>query len=348
MTESLSDVQEDANPRADTRSWLRALLLHECEVMATHALSSGMQVPDLVVRALAIAPAPEVPGKALVPAATGSDWQSGSQQPGEYTPQQPWSDDCLRQLALAHNRLVELVAPATPRTIQYLNTHIHRPSLLGFLGKVPFVHRAMVVAMVFLLGLVVLRVVPHMHTLLAAGDPVSVSTSRWLLLLEELYYMAAAGMGASFAVLFEVNRYTLKAAFDPIYEPFYWIRFALGLIAGVLLAELVPTDPSHSVYHGVAKPTLALLGGFSASVVYRLLVHLRNTIASFIPSGSNEASDPQGQPAGQERPDLSGADRLKIVAGLIALQQRLGSGAPPAHLQADIDHLLAEFMSTRL
>jgi hypothetical protein len=347
MTESLSDVREAAEPQADTSSWLRDLLLHECEVMAAHALSSGMPVPDPVVQALATALAPEVPGKALVPAAPGSDWHSGSQQPGEYTPQPPWPDDCLRLLGLAHNCLVELVAPATPRTIQYLNTHIHRPSLLGFLGKVPFVHRAMVVAMVFLLGLVVLRVVPHMHTLLAAGDPVSVSTSRWLLLLEELYYMAAAGMGASFAVLFEVNRYTLKAAFDPIYEPFYWIRFALGLIAGVLLAELVPADTSNPFYHGVAKPTLALLGGFSASVVYRLLVHLRNTIASFIPSGSNEAFDPQGQPAGQERPDLSGADRLKIVAGLIALQQRLGSGAPPAHLQADIDQLLAECMPTR-
>jgi hypothetical protein len=250
-------------------------------------------------------------------------------------------------LVLAHNRLAELVAPATPRTIEYLNSHIHirRSSLFGFLGKVPFVHRAMVVAIVFLLGFVVLRVAPHVHTLLAAGDPGW--ASGWPLLVGELYYIAAAGMGASFAVLFEVNRYTLKAAFDPIYEPFYWIRFALGLIAGVLLAELVPADPSNPVYHGVAKPTLALLGGFSASVVYRLLVHLGNTIASFIPSGSNEVFDPQGQPTGQERPDMSGADRLKIVAGLIALQQRLGSGAPPAHLQANIDQLLAEVMPTR-
>src|SRR5262245_23766312 len=57
----------------------------------------------------------------------------------------------------------------------------------------------------------------------------------------------------------------------PHLQHLYWIRFALGLLAGVLLAELVPTDTSHSVYHGVAKPTLALLGGFSASVVYRLL-----------------------------------------------------------------------------
>jgi hypothetical protein len=346
MTKSLSDVREAAKPRADTRSWLRDRLLHECEVMATHALSSGMQVPDPVVRALAIALAPEVPGKAIVPDATGSDWHSGSQQPGEYTPQQPWPDDGLRQLALAHNRLAELVAPATPRTIQYLNSHIHRPRLLGFLGQVPFVHRAMVVAIVSLLGFVVLRVAPHVHTLLAAGDPVE--SGRWPLLWEELHYIAAAGMGASFAVLFEVNRYTLKAAFDPLYEPFYWIRFALGLIAGVLLAELVPADTSTSVYHGVARPTLALLGGFSASVVYHLLIHLRNAIESFIPSGSNEAFDPQGRPAGEARPDMSAADRLQVVAGLLALQQRLGSGAPPAHLQADIERLLAEVMPTRL
>jgi hypothetical protein len=51
---------------------------------------------------------------------------------------------------------------------------------------------------------------------------------------------------------------------------------------------------------------------------------------------------------GEERPDMSAANRLEVIAGLIALQQRLGSGTPPAHLQADIDRLPAEFMSTRL
>jgi hypothetical protein len=58
--------------------------------------------------------------------------------------------------------------------------------------------------------------------------------------------------------------------------------------------------------------------------------------------------EPQGLPAGKERPDMSAADRVEVVAGLIALQQRLGSGTPLAHLQADIDRLLAEFMSTPL
>jgi len=153
-------------------------------------------------------------------------------------------------------------------------------------------------------------------------------------------------MGASFAVLYEVNRHILQAAFDPIHEPVYWTRFALGLIAGLLLAELVPADTSKSIYHAVTKPTLALLGGFSASVVYRLLVHLRNTVEAFIPPGSSDTFDPQGLPLREGRPATAAPDHL-TVAGLLDLQRSLAAGAPPAHLQADIARLLAQLMLTQ-
>ena len=151
---------------------------------------------------------------------------------------------------------------------------------------------------------------------------------------------------ASFAVLFEVNQYTLKAAFDPSYEPFYWTRFTLGLIAGVLLAEMVPEDPGKPLYHGVAKPTLALLGGFSASVVYRILVRLRNTLEAFIlpGPGANDDFTPQGRTLRGEQPDTWAQDRLKVVTRLIALQKRLESGANPEQLKREMDHLVAELM----
>jgi hypothetical protein len=247
-------------------------------------------------------------------------------------------------LAFAHNSLVALVAPATPRTIEYLDCHLQQPGFWGFLGKVPFVRRSMCAAILFLLGFILIRVIPYVNALLAAGDPAA--ASGWPLLLEELYYITAAGMGASFAVLFEANRHTLKAAFDPIYEPFYWTRFALGLIAGVLLAELVPADASKSIYHAVTKPTLALLGGFSSSVVYRLLVHLRNTVESFIQPRPGDALDPQGPPVREGRPATAAPDHL-TVAGLLDLQRRLAAGTPPAHLQADIARLLAQLMPTQ-
>jgi hypothetical protein len=344
VTESTSDVKEVVKPQADTPSWLRDRLLHECEVMATHALSFGMQVPEPVVRALALALAPGIPGKATAPATADDNVPVGRSQPGDSTLQQDWPDDRLRQLAFAHNSLVVLIAPATPRTIEYLGHHLQRPGFLGFLGKVPFIRRAMCAAILFLLGFILIRILPHVNALLAAGDPASVS--GWPLLLEELYYITAAGMGASFTVLFEVNQHTRKAAFDPIYEPFYWTRFALGLIAGVLLAELVPADTSKSIYHTVTKPTLALLGGFSASVVYRLLIHLRNTIESFIQPGTSDALDPQGQPVREGRAQTAAPDHL-TVAGLLDLQRRLAAGTPPAHLQADVARLLAQLIPTQ-
>jgi hypothetical protein len=340
VTESTSDMKDTAKPLADTRSWLRDRLLHECEVMATHALSSGVKVPDPVVRSLAVAMAQALPGGAKVTSAAGSDSRTELRQTGNDTLQQYWPGDGLRELAFAHNRLVELVAPATPRTIQYLYGHLQRPGVWGFLGKVPFVRRSMFAAILFLLSFVLIRVSPHVNVFPEGGS--TLESARWPLLLQELYYLAAAGLGASFAVLFEVNRYTLKAAFDPIDEPVYWTRFALGLIAGVLMAELVPADASEPVYHGVAKPTLALLGGFSASVLYRILVHLRNTVESFILPGSNHEFDPQGRTVRGELPDMAARDRLKVLASLIGWRRRLGSGATPEQLKEEIDGLLAE------
>jgi hypothetical protein len=194
-------------------------------------------------------------------------------------------------LTAAHNHLVALVAPAIPRTIRYLQTSARWAGYWGFLGNVPFAQRCMVMAILFLLGFILIRVSPYVDIFMHEGTP---DVSGFPLLLRELFYFTAAGLGASFAVLFEVNQSTLNATFDPLHEPFYWARFALGLIAGVMLAELVPEDISQPMAHKVAKPILALLGGFSASVVYRVLVHLRNTIMSLVPGGANDELDGRG------------------------------------------------------
>ena len=101
-------------------------------------------------------------------------------------------------------------------------------------------------------------------------------------------------------------------------------------------ASLLPWPPSNDCGHSSYRKFTGVRGWRA------------NTIEAFRPSGSNAAFDLQGWPAGEERPDRSAADRLQGVASLLALHQRLGSGTPPAHLQADIDRLLAELMPTRL
>jgi hypothetical protein len=295
-----------------------------------------------VVQALAAAALQGSPAEAKLPAADGRDLSARNREPRDDAAQQNWLESSIRQLAFAHNRLVDIVAPATPRTILFLQTSAQQAGPWGFLGKVPFVRRVMYAAILFLLGFILIRISPAVN--LVSPDGNAMEASGWPLLLQELFLIATAGLGASFAVLFEVNRHTLQAAFDPIYEPFYWTRFALGLIAGVMLAELVPTDTSKPIYHGVAKPTLALLGGFSASVVYRVLVHLRHTIESLIPSEAGEELDaPQRASKGTHlKPPPQ--DRLNLAASLISLQQRLATNMTPEQLNREIDRILAELI----
>jgi hypothetical protein len=202
----------------------------------------------------------------------------------------------------------------------------------------------MVMAILFLLGFILIRVFPYVHILAPEGTP---GSSGLPLLLHELFYFTAAGLGASFAVLFEVNQSTLNATFDPFHEPFYWARFALGLIAGVMLAELVPEDLSKPMAHKVAKPILALLGGFSASVVYRVLVHLRNTIVTLVPGGANDEVEGRG-PSRQAGPaDSASADRLAFVSHLISLQQRVGPEMSAAQLQEEIERVVTALIAQR-
>ena len=310
--------------------------------MATYALASGLKVPEAVVQALAVAALQGSSAEAKLTAANGRDLSARNREPRDDAAPQNWLESSIRQLAFAHNRLVDIVAPATPRSILFLQTSTQQAGPWGFLGKVPFVRRVMYAAILFLLAVILIRVSPSANIVSQDGN--SMAASGWPLLLQELFFIAAAGLGASFAVLFEVNRHTLKAAFDPVSEPFYWTRFALGLIAGVMLAALVPTDASKHIHHGVAKPTLALLGGFSASVVYRVLVYLRNTIESLIPSEAGEELDPRQRVSKATRPEPPPQDRLEVAASLISLQQRLATNMTPEQLKQEIDRILAELI----
>ena len=62
------------------------------------------------------------------------------------------------------------------------------------------------------------------------------------------------------------------------------MRFIHGLIAGIVLPELIPVQGDQAL----SRPLLALLGGFSASVVYRLLSRLVDTLESLFQGDPRE------------------------------------------------------------
>jgi hypothetical protein len=177
----------------------------------------------------------------------------------------------VRQLTRAHNELVRIVAPATPRTILVVSEG--RQSALSMLGPVRLVRQMLVVVIVLLV----------LFLLLASSQEVNESGGDFFhsagvpVLVNGLFYLVAGGLGAAFSALFTAQRYIKDGIYDPKYESTYWLRFILGLMAGLLLPALVPLAGEGEA-GAVTRPLLALLGGFSASVLYGVLEGVVTTV----------------------------------------------------------------------
>lgn len=157
-----------------------------------------------------------------------------------------------------------------------------------------------------------------------------------------LSYVAAAGLGASFFALFKANRYVVTSTFDPNFEPTYWVRFALGLIAGTILGAFVDIGGGQ-----FGKQTLAALGGFSADAVQRILNRLVEAVSSLVDAVTSvvRRGDVSEALAGQQRAAKTGFDhasaehRLKLASELIVLQREL-STVDRAELEHKIQRLV--------
>ncbi len=167
------------------------------------------------------------------------------------------------------------------------------------------------------------------------------------LLINLTFFIVSAGLGASFAALFQANKYIVKGTFDPKYESSYWIRFVLGLIAGLVLSELVPihsTDPGVSM----GKPTIAMLGGFSAALVYRLLFRLVETVESLVRGSASEVIESEQQIAQMTAKEQISGERVAMAAELIKLQDLLVSQDNPELVKEQLSAMLADLAPERM
>jgi len=167
------------------------------------------------------------------------------------------------------------------------------------------------------------------------------------LLLEELFLISAAAIGASFIALFEANRFIADGTYDPKYDAAYWSRFVLGIIAGMILAMLIPMgklDPSTNEIQGpmgaMTKPTLAMLGGFSAKVVYRILRRLVDTVESLVRGETRDVVAAQGQAASARYAEQEAQNRISLATSLTKLQQQLNSSGDPEAIRGELDRIL--------
>jgi hypothetical protein len=297
-----------APPTAHGSYTLHGQLVHECVAMTRYLLSSGAGAPaDLVAQVGAYA------------LAEGGPADAGS-------------------LANVHQRLVRLVHPAKPGSIVYLQEiSANRPSR-STLGTVPVVRQIMGISLVCLAAFIALGV---FGSVAAARNGALIESVAVRVFLREIFWMSAAGLGASFATLFEVNQQITGRTYDPATAPWLWVRLTLGVVAGFVLVALVPVGGSGgSGAHVMAKPTLALLGGFSAPVVYLALNRLVESVESMF-----RPDDRQGAAAGRRslnaRLEQDGAEsRMSLATELLQVQQMLAAGGPPGAVSAELRALV--------
>jgi hypothetical protein len=297
-------------------------MLRECRAMASHALASGDEVPASVLQTIqALGPTP----------------QNASPTPNEQ------SSADMEQLTAAHQRLVTIVAPATPRAITLLQQEAAAGGVKRFFGAVPLVRQLMAAALIFLVMLVAFATSDATSVLPgAAGNQWSIFTSSGKpMLIRLLFLMSAAGMGACFAGLFRPNRFVVNETYDPKYAMTYWIRLLLGLIAGVVLCELIPVGDDPSL-QGIGKPSLALLGGFSGNTLYRILERLVQSIESVVRGDERDVAEAEARVLLAQANQKAAEHRVAFLAALIGLRLKMDGRDDLSEARMRLDTILAE------
>jgi hypothetical protein len=177
----------------------------------------------------------------------------------------------------------------------------------------------------------------------AASEPalggVTVDASFSRLLLRELFLLCAAGLGACLTALYRASREVARGTYDPEFDHTFLQRVVLGMATGLILAELLPMGDAASP---LVLPAVALVGGFAASVVQRMLSRVVAALEALFSGDPDEQEDSRRELA-QRRADevLTQAERANL-ATLLEIRRIAASGAPTRAVIDEIDRVIVQ------
>lgn len=283
---------------------IKQTLILECNAMVNYALGKGLSVPSSVVEDV-------------------EKYKIQNTNDEENTN----LSECIDSLNTAHSQLSKIVSPAKPSTLALFDKEA-KNSVFKFLGPVPLVRRMVFIAILSLISLIVLGVSPHVN-----GDPNRfslMSNDGISLLYNQLFLISASAIGASFAALFQVNSFIKTATFELMYESTYWVRFVLGLLAGTMLATLLPIEDIQdkiSLTNGFGQPLLALLGGFSAPVVFRILTRLTTAVETIFKGDAKGIIASKEMQNSMKLEQQNMQNKLQLLSQLKTLQSKMNDGS---------------------
>ncbi|MDK1286669.1 hypothetical protein [Pseudoalteromonas umbrosa] len=196
-------------------------------------------------------------------------------------------------LTQCHKELSILVYPAKPLTLAIMDKESTSVSWLRFLGPVKLVRHMSLLALFFLISIITLSISPEVNQK-TINEGLFNSEGR-VLLLNQLFLLCCAGLGATFACLHKSRNFIRLCNYDPKFDSTYWSMVIMGFMAGLMIAELIPTqDITQNATSSIGdfhKPLAALLGGFSADVIYGVLSRLVEVVNQLMGSTDQKTKD---------------------------------------------------------
>jgi hypothetical protein len=177
----------------------------------------------------------------------------------------------------------------------------------------------------------------------SASEPalggVDVDASYARLLLRELFLLCAAGLGACLTALYRASREVARGTYDPEFDHTFLQRVVLGMATGLILAELLPIGNGSSP---LVLPAIALVGGFAASVVQRLLTRVVAALEALFSGDPDEQEDSRRELAQKRANDVLAQAERSNLATLLEIRRIAASGAPVRAVIDEIDRVIVQ------
>jgi hypothetical protein len=185
--------------------------------------------------------------------------------------------------------------------------------------------------------------------------PVKPRSLGWLL-SDQFTSLFAAMLGAAFYTLYTANKYVVECTFDRAYMTHYVVRFVLGIVSGVVLANfgdnLLAGSGGGATSTGSGAPTaeaavvltrsvLALIGGYSADAVNAIFTRVAETLTTLVRGNASQAAREEAKgevkvarakarqevEAARQESELVKQAELESLAALLAQAQKDNASA---------------------
>jgi len=184
----------------------------------------------------------------------------------------------------AHNLLCKNIAPATPKSIEYIKELHKKGKDKALFSKLPLVRNLILLALFFLISFIATGLSPEVNN--DSLDKGIMNNDGLSLLLNIVFLSSVSGLGVLFYLLKNVSTSVKNGTLVPEDSIYYIALILLGVIAGLISSEIVSFYKTE--LDGINlfnKSILALIGGFSSDAIFSILQGIIIRVKSiFIPS----------------------------------------------------------------